>query len=74
MMEGGAINVLNMKSTHSNLGHAENAHEGQRGLALTTTLLKKTLSKVYFPNLLTNDFLDHPKTSDIFFIFTLLKV
>ena len=48
-----------------------------RGWALTTTLsistlLKNTLSKVSFSNLLTNDFLDHPKASKIFLIFTLL--
>ena len=45
--------------------------------ALTTTLsistlLKNTLSKVSFSNLLTNDFLDHPRASEDFFIFTLL--
>ena len=42
------------------------------GWALTTTLsistlLKNTLSKVSFSNLLTNDFLDHPKASENFF-------
>ena len=30
---------------------------------------KNTLSKVYFSNLLTNDFLDYPKTSENFFYF-----
>ena len=45
-----------------------------RGWALTTTLsistlLKNTLSKVSFSNLLTNDFLDHPKASENFFYF-----
>ena len=40
--------------------------------ALTTTLsistlLKNTLSKVSFSNLLTNNFLDHPKASEDFF-------
>ena len=48
--------------------------QGQRGWALTTTLsistlLKNTLSKVSFSNLLTNDFLDHPKASENFFYF-----
>ena len=43
--------------------------------ALTTTLsisalLKNTLSKVSFSNLLTNDFLDHPKASKIFYFYT----
>ena len=41
----------------------------RRGWALTTTLsiytlLENTLSKVSFSNLLTNDFLDHPKASE----------
>ena len=45
-----------------------------RGWALTTTLsiytlLKNALSKVSFSNLLTNDFLDHPKASENFFYF-----
>ena len=39
------------------------------GWALTTTLLKNALSKVSFSNLLTNDFLDHPKASEKFFYF-----
>ncbi len=48
------------------------------GWALTTilsisTLLKNTLSKVSFSNLLTNDFLDHPRSSEGFFIFTLSR-
>ena len=40
-----------------------------RGWALTTTLFKNTLSKVPFSNLLTNNFLDHPKASEDFFYF-----
>ena len=39
------------------------------GWVLTTTLSISTLSKVSFSNLLTNDFLDHPKTSEDFFYF-----
>ena len=42
MMEGRVINV------HSNSGHAENVHEGQRGWALTTTLLKIHFQKCSF--------------------------
>ena len=52
--------------------------KGHRGWALTTTLsistlLKNTLSKVSFSNLLTNDFLDHPKASEKKNIFTLFE-
>ena len=38
-----------------------------------STLLKNALSKVSFSNLLTNDFLDHPKASENFFYFYTFK-
>ena len=48
------------------------------GWALTATLsistpLKNTLSKVSFSNLPTNDFFNHPRTSEDFFCFYTFK-
>ena len=53
------------------LGTVGGGHLQLQSLSIST-LLENALSKVSFSNLLTNDFLDHPKASENFFIFTLL--